>query len=42
MAASAQASTKFEIAGKWLFSVEAKSTKFWRSMNYQFTYAILN
>ena len=25
---SAQASTKFEIAGEWVFSVQAKSTKF--------------
>ena len=42
MAAAAQASTKFEIAGKWVFSVEAKSTTFQLGTNYQFTCAILN
>ena len=39
MAAAAQASTKFEIAGKW---VEAKSTKFQVGTDYQFTCALLN
>ena len=42
MAAAAQASTKFEIAGEWVFSVETKSTTFQLSTNYQFTCVILN